>query len=1637
MELSMDSMSVKHCEEEIENLKSYMIKLFKYAINCLLPNDHSPIDEHVKILGELLASGEFSNQLKEIYVDEQRINILLGPDESLKIEMLSKAKSHGGEKATLEERSSKTMAESSNAHKKPWEAEPDFDEANELIDVYQKMLLSAEKISDSANHSHIVNVAHFQFKLWIKRILQFIDSLKDKNRPKFTRTAIYLGIEATKMGFFSLEQLKNKEENICLMMGFLGHLTGNGILRENEKWATFIDAFIKETEFLNIIYENVTLEKYKNDWVKPKCSERRISNSVMLYLKKARTQEQMHMRVIHMLFLKFPDFLKTVALNELNFTKISEFNEIIGEKELLNFYKRHLEPDNHNDDSFDENKIAVLLKFLTTIAFRDEQALSDWIELGQNLLTTSVGPKCHKDVKLMTSKVSINDHLTTTIRDNLGAKAELGAMLKIQEIFAEKFPTARMLCPLLHYIDYLEKTLDNSNQRWQIPFKCFKMEIGEINKNQLKVLANEHLSFFISHIEKCAENDELLHILREKHGAMFKLRILLGGKSNMKNLWDMPKVRSKLHNQNFFANKMRLVEHYKNFLLLDDDSASAAEVQLHERFAADVFVWSSWVEAERSRQCLAVQKMLDELFFHFRIFYDAYKITSEVQKAICTLRSTIPALKKLLNENRNKMLSQNEFLKEWGKLIKIVKKHIEENLPQNDVIKKDKESIEFIQKLHFIEFMKLLNGEYEDGRLKEAFAIILNDLTLNKVHQQKLSAFLTENDLKQILEKVEIESSIFVEKKEKQNFNIENNGKIVSEKTEKNRRKKEKNKMKIAEKKADIKIDSSTKVEQIQGNAKRNEIVEENEETNHFERNESPPKENSNEKMCNNCEEKSGKLILQQDIVKYMEKKDQFKHNLSEEFAKIGSFKVFYNNAFLCGKYEEFMTKPCTEMQLVIIDVGAYINEIGHRLKMIDEMEKFAYFQNSLNKKRAEQMANELQEFMLRIGQTDVDEMVQKMNQILMNLLNIENSFELKTQNAKQMQRIKRQIHLKNLSMALLWSSAFGKQWANYENKIKKEKLYYLLGERFGAERFDKVKLEWKNMVQQIELDGELYDKYITKNKQTNFIDATFPILSQQINLSDDNDNDNLESFLEEMIRNNIPEDQQITEELNKIRSIVEEWSNGIARLYISGSFLLGTRTIGSDIDLLCLVPGKIIKPIHFFDAENIFCKENECSTGATNCLYCQLCKNKNVKSLVKTPFGSVFLIKFEFNGIHFDLTFVAIPGRRTLPQLLDDELMAKYISSFKHNKSFAHKRMLRALSSYRSTLYIANLFQENCVSSVNSLLANRGDVVQKRNKLENKKSKSFRTIILFLKIWAINNHIYSTAYGYLNGSTLAIMVAKIILLYPTSSLPFLLEKFFVFYLTRPIRVPVQLNKLRLEENLSADENPDPFFVRKPDEQEMPVYMPMFPEQNVAQSVTHCAVRIIRNEMINAFNKINVMNAENLNKLLTSAIPFAEKFETFILVNCVSKQNDGGEHFSQFVAGRIRLQIVFDIDLKGNNKTETQLYNGIIYQKNCAFHQTLSKFSFSFRPNHCKFWLIGIRSDESKETLTNNLNKFDLKIKCDYLKYNYPTTENVKELCYGKEPSKIEEQCKRLGIDLESIIVSKEELSDNKITNEH
>uniref|UniRef100_A0A183BRD9 polynucleotide adenylyltransferase n=1 Tax=Globodera pallida TaxID=36090 RepID=A0A183BRD9_GLOPA len=142
--------------------------------------------------------------------------------------------------------------------------------------------------------------------------------------------------------------------------------------------------------------------------------------------------------------------------------------------------------------------------------------------------------------------------------------------------------------------------------------------------------------------------------------------------------------------------------------------------------------------------------------------------------------------------------------------------------------------------------------------------------------------------------------------------------------------------------------------------------------------------------------------------------------------------------------------------------------------------------------------------------------------------------------------------------------------------------------------------------------------------------------------------------------------------------------------------------------------------------------------------------------------------------------------------------------------------------------------------------------------------------------------------------TTRFIMATKVVLLYPNVSLNFLIEKFFVFYTFRPFHLPLQLEKL------TAHPKMDPFFATNPNENRMPVFTPIFPEQNVASLITNASVRIIREEMSNALVKLNQKEADkmNLEILLSNSVPFVEKYEMFVLVNCIST-NKSSDSFQQ------------------------------------------------------------------------------------------------------------------------------------------
>lgn len=46
------------------------------------------------------------------------------------------------------------------------------------------------------------------------------------------------------------------------------------------------------------------------------------------------------------------------------------------------------------------------------------------------------------------------------------------------------------------------------------------------------------------------------------------------------------------------------------------------------------------------------------------------------------------------------------------------------------------------------------------------------------------------------------------------------------------------------------------------------------------------------------------------------------------------------DDSFLYGKYAEFLSSPWADYQIVLLDIGAYVNEIEKRIQMWEQLQK-------------------------------------------------------------------------------------------------------------------------------------------------------------------------------------------------------------------------------------------------------------------------------------------------------------------------------------------------------------------------------------------------------------------------------------------------------------------------------------------------------------------------------------------------------------------------------------------------------------------------------------------------------------------------------------------------------------------------
>uniref|UniRef100_A0A183BI42 polynucleotide adenylyltransferase n=1 Tax=Globodera pallida TaxID=36090 RepID=A0A183BI42_GLOPA len=286
------------------------------------------------------------------------------------------------------------------------------------------------------------------------------------------------------------------------------------------------------------------------------------------------------------------------------------------------------------------------------------------------------------------------------------------------------------------------------------------------------------------------------------------------------------------------------------------------------------------------------------------------------------------------------------------------------------------------------------------------------------------------------------------------------------------------------------------------------------------------------------------------------------------------------------------------------------------------------------------------------------------------------------------------------------------------------------------------------------------YDEYINKPSEANqkLLDiGTF-----------------LYEFLKENGFNDCQKELLESELLEEVKSIVSKWSDGSARLVVTGSFLLGALTPNSDIDVICIVPqrlalkeekDKFYGALSHCDLSGPSAVGRFCEDGS---LYCHFCKSEKVQSLLKIPFAQTPLLQLKFAGRDFDITFVAIPHIERLP---DDPLEGADVEALSEvlaSKGKAPEAMLKSFSSYLDNSRIIEVLKE-------------------------KNLTKFRQLLFMLKLWAKSNQIYGNMFGFANGICLAIISAKIILWYPKSSVPFLFEKLLFVLIIWNWQVPITL----------------------------------------------------------------------------------------------------------------------------------------------------------------------------------------------------------------------------------------------------
>uniref|UniRef100_A0A915N7F6 polynucleotide adenylyltransferase n=1 Tax=Meloidogyne javanica TaxID=6303 RepID=A0A915N7F6_MELJA len=309
---------------------------------------------------------------------------------------------------------------------------------------------------------------------------------------------------------------------------------------------------------------------------------------------------------------------------------------------------------------------------------------------------------------------------------------------------------------------------------------------------------------------------------------------------------------------------------------------------------------------------------------------------------------------------------------------------------------------------------------------------------------------------------------------------------------------------------------------------------------------------------------------------------------------------------------------------------------------------------------------------------------------------------------------------------------------------------------------------------------------------------------------------------------------------------------------------------------------------------------------------------------------------------------------------------------------------MIYALSGVRSTLRFVELLDKNI--------------------------NKFRLAYITVKLWAKNHYIYGGKFGFLNGSSIAVLVSKFVLENSNKSLIAIIMELFRYLVNYWFKLELDEEKMIIVETTKDYENTRKIVdwnldkeikqreehfknllkegFEKHSKTLWPIILPGFPTQNTGFNINGSTDLIIRGEIKGGFDKFRALQGqfENLsgNKSIDKSEQiwkdwldggkFSDKYDNYLAIICLHTElSSYGPQFCEFTETRVRLSLLSIVE----NKNPDIEYCHVSPTKYLDNKPCPKEFvEKRFLDWICNVWIVGIKGgsvDEINETLSKNI----------------------------------------------------------------